>query len=223
MTDNENNNMSEEEIDLSESENKQISDEYEKTRQEKATEKKEKVPFIVDLYDWLETFGLALSVMVLIFLFIFKYVTVDGTSMLETLQNGDKLIITSLAEYDQGDIIVVRQPTSTKPLVKRIIAKGGQTVEIDFDTWSVYIDGEKLDEEYVRRVNGAPMRKDSYDNYAKKGKIVVPEGQIFVMGDNRNGSSDSRRFGCIDEKNIIGEVVFRILPISEFGAIRNNR
>ncbi len=170
---------------------------------------------IIGVYEWLETFCLALSLMVALFLFAFKYVTVDGTSMLNTLENGQKLIITGLTEYKQGDIVVICKPGEEKPLVKRIIALGGQTVDIDFDNWTVYVDGVALDEPYVRRIAGVSMRTDGFS-----GHVVVPEGTVFVMGDNRNGSSDSRSIGCIDERNILGEVVYRLFPLKTFGKVK---
>ncbi|NCA68472.1 MAG: signal peptidase I [Clostridia bacterium] len=152
--------------------------------------------------------------MVLLFLFAFKYVTVDGTSMLDTLEDGQKLIITDLVSYDQGDIVVICEPGNEKPLVKRIIAVGGQTVDIDFANWTVSVDGVALDEPYVRYIYGASMKA-----YGFSGHIIVPEGTVFVMGDNRNGSTDSRVLGCIDKRNILGKVIYRVFPIKTFGKV----
>lgn len=166
------------------------------------------------IYEWLETFCLALALMVVLFLFVFKYVTVDGTSMLDTLDNGDKLIITDLSSYKQGDIVVIREAGHEKPLVKRIIAVEGQTVEIDFENWIVYVDGKPIDEPYIRRIPGSMMK-----SYGFSGHIVVEKGTVFVMGDNRNGSTDSRVLGCIDQRNILGKVVFRIFPLDVFGKV----
>jgi signal peptidase I len=216
---NENNNneeKKEEEIDLSTS--PADSEKYEEIKEEvskaEKDEKKKKASFIFGVYDWLETFCLALALMVMLFLFAFKYVIVDGTSMLNTLENAQKLVITDLTDYKQGDIVVICRPGNEKPLVKRIIAKGGQTVRIDFETWTVYVDGVALDEPYVRRIPGEAMKADGFS-----GTITVDEGCVFVMGDNRNGSSDSRRIGCIDERNILGKVVCRIFPLDQFGTV----
>ncbi|MDD4124982.1 MAG: signal peptidase I [Eubacteriales bacterium] len=170
---------------------------------------------IKGVYEWLETFCLALSLMVILFLFAFKYVTVDGTSMLDTLDDGQKLIITDLTSYEQGDIVVICEPGHEKPLVKRIIAVEGQTVDIDFETWTVYVDGKAIDEPYVRYIYGADMKSDGFS-----GHIVVEEGTVFVMGDNRNGSTDSRKLGCIDKRNILGKVVFRVFPLNVFGKVK---
>jgi len=209
----ENNNKNEiEEIELPENSASHTEVKFPCETESDATETK--ISAIAGIYDWLETFCLAMSLMVILFLFAFKYVTVDGTSMLDTLEDGQKLIITDLTTYEQGDIVVICEPGNEKPLVKRIIALGGQTVEIDFATWTVSVDGVKLDEPYVRYISGVSMRSDGFS-----GHIVVPEGTVFVMGDNRNGSSDSRKFGCIDSRNILGEVVYRVFPMNTFGKV----
>lgn len=176
-------------------------------------EKAKKPPALVG-YEWLESFALALSVMVLIFLFAFKYVTVDGSSMNDTLYDGERLIITSFGDLKTGDIVVLCEPGNDKPLVKRVIATGGQTVHMDFENWKVYVNGIELDEPYVRRIAGTAMKRDAYS-----GDITVPEGYVFVMGDNRNHSTDSRHFGCVDERAVLGRVIFRITPFSKFGAV----
>lgn len=188
---------------------------YEDTVKKLEEDEKNKPPRYLGAFEWLETFALAMSVMVILFIFIFKYVTVDGTSMLNTLENGQKLIISSVSDYDNGDVIVVYEPHLRKALVKRIIAKGGQTVSIDGSDWTVYVDGTALDEPYVRHEEGRAMK-----TYGFEGTVTVPEGCIFVMGDNRNGSTDSRSFGCIDVRNVLGKVIFRITPLSKMGTVK---
>jgi signal peptidase I len=149
-------------------------------------------------------------------MFVFRYVSVEGESMLDTLNDSDKLIISNLAYTPQtGDIVVVKHDSRIKPLIKRIIATEGQTVEIDYINWSIYVDGVLLDEDYVKREDG-PMRFG--DKYPEP--FTVGEGMVFVMGDNRNNSQDSRYFGEFPKKSILGRVIYRVFPIKDFGKVR---
>lgn len=161
-----------------------------------------------DVFDWVQSLVLALIVCVMLFTFVVRVVSVSGTSMLDTLQNNDRIIVSNLFYTPkQGDIVVLRKESfSAEPLVKRIIATGGQTVHIDFEAGIVYVDGEPLDEPYARE----PItRRIDFDE-----DVLVPEGSIFVLGDNRNGSTDSRdfRIGCIDERLIMGRAFFLLIP-----------
>lgn len=168
--------------------------------------------------DWAETFTLALAVLILIFLFAFKYVTVDGDSMTHTLQNEDRLIIVNTyGSYKTGDIVVVQVPGHEEPLIKRVIATEGQTVEIDFENWIVTVDGVQLDEPYVRKDKDEIMHYWMFYN----GKFTVAEGKMFVMGDNRNNSNDSRNpeIGQLDVRQALGKVVIRFLPFDKFGTV----
>ena len=165
-----------------------------------------------EVCDWAETFAVALALLVAVFLFAVRYVTVDGTSMTNTLQNKDRLIIVNgYGNYRTGDIVVVRVPGQAEPYIKRVIATEGQTVEIDFENWIVKVDGVALDEPYVRRDNYNELMH--YWQYYD-GPFTVSEGKMFVMGDNRNGSSDSRdyRLGTVDTRYVIGKAAFLIFP-----------
>ncbi len=184
---------------------------------------------ICDLLDWVETFAMALCVVVLLFTFVFRVVTVDGQSMEQTLHHGERLIISDLFYTPQnGDIVITAVPEyyGNDPLVKRVIATGGQTIDINFDSWIVRVDGEPVQENeqglpvvenYVNFIDGASMIRESMSiTYP----YTVPEGYVFIMGDNRNNSRDSRYFGVVDERNIIGKVYFRIFPLQKFGTVK---
>ena len=116
-------------------------------------------------------------------------------------------------ELSRGDIVVITEPNYfDEPLIKRVIAKGGETVNIDFTTGTVYVDGVALKEPYTREDYILPKLDDIEFPY------TVPEGHIFCMGDNRNGSTDSRSnlIGPLDERYVLGKAVIRILPFGDF-------
>ncbi len=162
----------------------------------------------MELYDWIQCFVGALVVGIVIFMFGIRVVNVKGHSMVPTLLNSDRIVTSDLFYTPKaGDIVVLQTDTyGPEPLVKRIIATAGQTVDIDFEKGVVYVDGAALDEPYV----AAPTttREDF------QGPVTVPEGCLFLMGDNRNESTDSRRatIGMVDKRCVIGKVLFVILP-----------
>ncbi len=163
------------------------------------------------LFDITSSFFMALMIILLCFTFLFRIANVDGKSMLPTLRHGDWLVVSGQETYRRGDIIIITQPNDLdKPLVKRVIAVGGETIDIDFQSHEVFVNGVLLNESYIREPTAL-----SYD---VQFPFVVPEGCVFAMGDNRNDSLDSRssRVGCIDERYILGKAVFRILPITDF-------
>jgi signal peptidase I len=164
--------------------------------------------------EWYEALISAALVLVLVFSFFFRIIQVDGSSMVPTLVNGDKLIVWGAGYTPQrGDVVIVDSYTSYgKPLVKRVIAKGGDTISIDYDAGTVEVNGELLQEDYI----AAP----THLGYDVEFPYTVPEGTVFVMGDNRNNSTDSRdsRVGCVDERDIMGAAMLRILPFGKIGA-----
>ena len=169
-----------------------------------------------EVYDWIQCIIFALVFCVLLFVFAVRMVNVVGHSMVPTLEQSDKVVISNLFYHPkQGDVVVLRKQTlMQEPIVKRIIATEGQTVDIDFDDGVVYVDGKALDEPYVNE----PV----HDRENVEGKITVPEGCVFVMGDNRNASTDSRdsRLGMVDERYILGHVQSVVFPISDFGTVK---
>ena len=173
-----------------------------------------------EVYDWLEIFVFAASVVLLVFIFIARTAIVQGPSMENTLFEGQALIMSDLFYTpEKGDIIVFQEKQSgyMEPIVKRVIATEGDVVDIDFNTWTVTVNGEKLEETYVKREVGAMVNYMDGNDYP----YTVPDGKVFVMGDNRNHSIDSRSrtIGAVDERFIIGEVKFRVWPLNKFGTV----
>ncbi len=178
---------------------------YDLKKDENAGKKK----FYLSVYDLVSIIMSSFIIIAVIFVFAFRLVGVDGESMTNTLQHGDWLLTTTKSEYVQGDIVVITQDNYFQaPLIKRVIAVGGQTVDINYDTATVYVDGVALEEPYVRE--NYLIKKMDYREFP----YTVPEGYLFCMGDNRNGSSDSRSslVGPIDEREILGKAFVRILP-----------
>lgn len=164
-----------------------------------------------EVYDWLLCVVSAIVACVLVFTFAVRLVGVVGTSMLPTLHEGD-YVVTSKLFYKpkQGDIVILRkQSFDDRAIVKRVIAVEGQTVDINFNTGIVYVDGQALTEDYVN----AP----TYRELDFKGSVTVPENCVFVLGDNRNDSLDSRRstLGCVDTRYIIGRGYLVMLPLRD--------
>ena len=164
-----------------------------------------------DLYEWVQSLVGSVLVVVAIFTFVIRMMGVDGHSMLNTLQHGDRLLVVNSLlyhDYKYGDIVILRKNGvfDDDPIVKRVIAVEGQTVDIDFTEGIVYVDGEALEEDYIR--------EPTYIAEGTEFPLTVPEGSIFVMGDNRNGSSDSRdyRLGTVDTRYVIGKAAFLIFP-----------
>ena len=164
-----------------------------------------------DLYEWVQSLVGSVLVVVAIFTFVIRMMGVDGHSMLNTLQHGDRLLVVNSMlyhDYKYGDIVILRKNGvfDDDPIVKRVIAVEGQTVDIDFTEGIVYVDGEALEEDYIR--------EPTYTAEGTEFPLTVPEGSIFVMGDNRNHSSDSRSsdLGTVDTRYVIGKAVFLLFP-----------
>jgi len=170
-----------------------------------------------EIFDWVQNLTFILSTIVIIFIFVLRIVGVDGDSMFPTLHDKDWLVISNLFyEPEYGDIVVLSKDSflDGKMIVKRVIATENQEIDIDFDKGIVYIDGEPLDEPYI-----AELTKRQMDMIFP---ATVPEDCVFVMGDNRNHSSDSRdaSLGMVHESCILGRLVIRLWPIADFGIVK---
>jgi signal peptidase I len=172
---------------------------------------------IMGLYDWLQCIVSAVITGILIFIFIVRINGINGPSMMQTLQNGDTVVLSNLFFTPKyKDIIFIKTDYfGDTPIVKRVIATAGQIVDIDFVKGIVYVDGKQLQEPYV---NTPTNRQENFT-----GPVTVPEGQVFVMGDNRNESNDSRdkNIGLVDTRNIIGKVYFVLIPGSGYNSKRD--
>lgn len=191
-----------------------------------------KNPILQSLYDFAELFVIAICVVILLFTFGARLCRVNGDSMYDTLHHSEMLLVSDfLYTPKQGDIIVFHQTHETdsrlnEPIVKRVIATEGQYVYVDYATAKVYVSDDKnfdesdvLEENYDFIDNGLGVITDPY--YARNKEYHVPDGCVFVLGDNRNNSLDSRSndIGMVDTRRILGKVILRITPLDRFGII----
>ena len=170
-----------------------------------------------ELYDWIYCLLFALVVCVVLFAFVFHAIDVVGSSMVPTLHNGDKMLVSGLFYKPKaGDVIVFKKNEydPNKALVKRVIATEGQEINMDFANGIVYIDGEAIAEPYINAL--------TYNKLDFIGPKTVPEGCVFVMGDNRNASVDSRKseIGMLDTRLILGRAYAVIYPLSVLRVIK---
>ena len=179
---------------------------------EENTEEKGRAAPVAVLYEWIGEAVFSLIAVALVFTFLFRIVGVNGDSMNNTLMNRDRLVLSVLPYTpERGDIVVINRYTD-EPLVKRVIGVAGDTLEIDEELHRVRLNGELLDEPYVQYPTPA---------YDMTGEVAVPEGYVFVMGDHRNDSHDSRAadIGLVPVDDIVGWAAFRIWPPQRIGIL----
>lgn len=187
---------------------------------------------VEDILFFIETTFIALFITSMIFTYILHIAVVNGESMENTLMPDDRLVTTSwYSSINQGDIVIIYAGDSVtlnddgslnigkglrKTLVKRVIAVGGQTVDINFERGAVYVDGKMLDESYITSLTHMDEGAFTY-----KYPVEVPEGYVFVMGDNRQVSKDSRsdEIGFVSLESITGKVIMRVFPLDAFGFV----
>lgn len=173
-----------------------------------------------EIIEWFLCIVIAVAVALFIKSFIMTVAEVDGESMLDTLHDKERLITWKLGYTPERNDIVIFQPRESTPknkkfFVKRVIATEGQSVEIKYDENAVYVDGEKIDEPYIF--------EEMLDiSFGSTDYWEVPEGCVFVMGDNRNNSRDSRSdsVGFVDRDAIEGKVIFRFWPLNKMGTVK---
>ena len=170
-----------------------------------------------NLYEWVDALVTSLITVIILFTFIFRVVSVSGPSMIPTLYSEDRVVLWSyFYQPKQGDVVVITHTAKlTEPIIKRIIAVEGQEIDIDFNSGTVYVDGQALDESaYIQ--NGITTQPSDFTF-----PMEIPEGKVFVMGDNRAVSNDSRSadVGLIDKRYILGKAEFIVFPFDRIGKI----
>lgn len=172
-----------------------------------------------NIYEWLDSIIYALVAILILFTFFFRVVGVSGPSMKPTLQDKDWLAVSGITTgVNRGDIVVVTQPNKlNEPLIKRVIAVGGDKVDINFADGTVSINGIIIDEPYIA--------ESTHRSFDIAFPITVPDGCVFVMGDNRNNSLDSRSsiVGFVDKRFILGKAEFRFYPFGEWKIDSNGK
>lgn len=177
-----------------------------------------------EFYDWITFIFSCVLCFVILFTLLVGVITVDGDSMLPTLQNKNMLLVTDVGYTPQyEDIVIVYAPNLYskqtneygKTIVKRVIGLPGDKIRIDFGKGIVYRNGEALDEPYTNTLTTVQQ------NFPNNKEVIVPENRIFVLGDNRNNSKDSRSYdiGMIDVRYVIGKSLFRVWPFDKLGAV----
>ncbi len=177
-----------------------------------------------ELFEWVKVIVIAVVIAMLLKTFVMTLAKVDGASMEPTLQNNDRMYVNKLFYTpERGDVVIIKSnKTNDKFWIKRVIAVEGDTLFIDFRTGDVYVNDEIIDEPYI---NEETLTFGNYVNhllvqgqFTRENPLTIPEGEVFVMGDNRNHSSDSRAIGTVAVEDVEGHAVFRFWPLDKMGS-----
>ena len=165
-----------------------------------------------ELMSWIQSLAVAFVIAIVVRQFLFTPVIVSGQSMEPTFKNDNKIVISKIHKINRFDMIVFHAPNSEEDFIKRVIGLPGDVVVMKDD--SLYINGEEYLEDYVQAnkdqiFEGQKLTQDF--------EVEVPEGYLYVLGDNRRHSMDSRVIGVIDEKSVVGAVTFKFYPLREIG------
>ena len=177
-------------------------------------------PAVRSVMEWVETIVMAVVLVAVAFTFVARVITVDGVSMEPTYYNGDRVLVTKLAgQARQGDVVIVVGALE-EPIIKRVVATEGQTVDFDTELGEVTVDGQPLPGSVFGIEDGITFVPD-LPGMVMEFPQTVPEGCVFVLGDNRDNSTDSRfvTVGMVDQRNILGKVVFSLYPFSKIGFV----
>ncbi len=202
--------------------------------QKEPEDKKRRRGAMYEIFDWVKAIVIAVAVALLLRNFVLTLALVDGASMENTLHHGDRLYVNKLLYTpEKGDIVIIETDKHPEgPLVKRVIATEGDTIYIDPYTNEVYLNDKLLEEDYIKGKTVLPVIRDSLtgvamgytgelaeifgsEGYSRENPIVVGEGEIFAMGDNRENSSDSRNLGLFKTEEVAGHALFRFWPLSD--------
>ena len=200
-----------------------IMENFENTNVETNEEKKPETNWKTELWEWVKTIVIAVVIALLLKTFVMTLAKVDGQSMEPTLQHADRMYVNKLFYTpERGDVVIVETGDPYAPFyIKRVIATDGDTLFIDFETSDVYVNGEIIDEPYIaeptRRAGGYINKLIAKGKYSLENPIEIGKDQVFVMGDNRNNSKDSREIGPVAVDDITGHAVFRFWPLDNMG------
>ncbi len=189
--------------------------EISKQPEELSSEKK----FRRSVFEWTETIVMAIVLVALMFTFVIRVITVDGGSMKPTYHDGDRVLVSGFAgDIQKGDVVIIVN-TLKEPIIKRVIATEGQIVDFDAALGEVTVDGVPVMGDEFGISNGITTLPE-YANILEFPQ-TVPENCVFVLGDNRGNSTDSRfaDVGMVDHRNILGKVVFNLYPFSQIGTV----